>query len=192
MPRTATLALNEWAVLAVVVEKPRHGYDIAAALDRDSEIGRAWRLGRPLVYRALDRLEEAGYIERRRTEPGDAAPPRTVYGATRKGRAALKRWLHEPVQRLRDVRSALLLKLVLIDRLGLDRAPLVEAQQGSLRRRVRRLRRPRRRRSRRPAAPPPRPGDQRVPRRPLTAIAVEWWGRKGTRTPGLCRVKAAL
>jgi DNA-binding PadR family transcriptional regulator len=131
MPRTATLALNEWAVLAVVAERPRHGYDIAAELDRDSEIGRAWRLGRPLVYRALDRLEEAGYIERRRTEPGDAAPPRTVYGATRRGRAALKRWLHEPVERLRDVRSALLLKLVLIDRLGLDRAPLVEAQRAA-------------------------------------------------------------
>jgi DNA-binding PadR family transcriptional regulator len=129
MPPTATLALNEWAVLAVVAEKPRHGYDIAAELDRGTAIGRAWRLGRPLVYRALDRLEEAGYIERRRTEPGDAAPPRTVYGATRKGRAALKRWLHEPVVRLRDVRSALLLKLVLIDRLGLDRAPLVVAQQ---------------------------------------------------------------
>jgi DNA-binding PadR family transcriptional regulator len=131
MTHTATLALNEWAVLAVVVEKPRHGYDIAAELGRDSEIGRAWRLSRPLVYRALDRLEEAGCIERRRTEPGDAAPPRTVYGATRKGRAALKRWLHEPVERLRDVRSALLLKLVLIDRLGMDRAPLVTAQRAA-------------------------------------------------------------
>lgn len=131
MPRTGTLALNEWAVLAVVAERPRHGYDIAAELGRDSQIGRAWRLGRPLVYRALDRLEEAGFIERRRTEPGDAAPPRTVYGATRKGRTALRRWLHEPVERLRDVRSALLLKLVLLDRLGLDRGPLVDAQQAA-------------------------------------------------------------
>lgn len=131
MPRAATLALNEWAVLAVVVEKPRHGYDIATELDRNSPIGRAWRLGRPLVYRALDRLEAAGCIEKRRVEPGDAAPQRTVYGATRKGRAALKRWLVEPVDRLRDVRSELLLKLVLLDRLGLDRAPLVTAQQAA-------------------------------------------------------------
>jgi DNA-binding PadR family transcriptional regulator len=129
MTRPATLALNEWAVLAVVVEKARHGYDIAAELGRDSEIGRAWRLGRPLVYRAIDRLEEAGLIERRRTEPGDAAPQRTVYGPTRKGRTALKRWLVEPVDRLRDVRSELLLKLVLLDRLGLDRSPLVDAQR---------------------------------------------------------------
>ena len=35
------------------------------------------------------------------------------------------------MQRLRDVRSALLLKLVLIDRLGLDRAPLVEGQRAA-------------------------------------------------------------
>lgn len=125
----ASLGLNEWAVLAVVVERPRHGYDIATELGRGSEIGRAWRLGRPLVYRALDRLEAAGCIERRRVEPGDAAPQRTVYGATRRGRTALKRWLHEPVDRLRDVRADLLLKLVLLERLGMDRAPLVAAQQ---------------------------------------------------------------
>jgi PadR family transcriptional regulator AphA len=49
MAQRATLALNEWAVLAVVAERPRHGYDIAAELDRETEIGRAWRLGRPIV-----------------------------------------------------------------------------------------------------------------------------------------------
>src|SRR5690606_20127607 len=100
-----------------------------AELKRSAPIGDAWRVTRPLVYRALERLEALGYAEPRRTEPGEGGPPRTVYGATRSGRAALRSWLASPVQHLREVRSALLLKLVLLDRLGLDRAELLEAQR---------------------------------------------------------------
>jgi len=124
-----TLSLNEWAVLGVLVDGPRHGYDIAAELAPGTPIGDAWRLSRQLVYRALDRLTAIGYAEERRSEPGDAGPPRVVYGATRQGRAALRRWLTTPVDHLRDVRSGLLLKLLLHDRLGLDRTALLVAQR---------------------------------------------------------------
>jgi DNA-binding PadR family transcriptional regulator len=127
--RRTTLSLNEWAVLGVLVQRPRHGYDIAAELRRGATIGRAWRVDRQFVYRALERLEGLGLAEPRRTEPGEGGPPRTVFGSTRKGRAALKSWLHEPVEHLRDVRGGLLLKLVLLQELDLDRGPLVEAQR---------------------------------------------------------------
>ena len=123
------MSLNEWAVLGVLVDRPRHGYDIAAELRRGATIGRAWRVDRQFVYRALDRLEDLGLAEPRRTEPGEGGPPRTVFGPTRKGRAALKAWLHEPVDHLRDVRGALLLKLVLLQELHMDLVPLVEAQR---------------------------------------------------------------
>jgi DNA-binding PadR family transcriptional regulator len=129
MERRPTLSLNEWAVLGVLVDRPRHGYDIAAELQPGTAIGDAWRLTRQLVYRALERLDALGLAETRRTEPGDAGPPRTVYGATRRGRVALRAWLGTPVTHLRDVRSALLLKLVLLERLGLERGPLVRAQR---------------------------------------------------------------
>lgn len=128
MERRATLSLNEWAVLGLLAERARHGYDIAAELRPGAVVGDTWRVTRPLVYRALERLEALGLVEPRRTEPG-AGPPRTVYGATRHGRAALRTWLETPVAHLRDVRSALLLKLVLLERLGRDRAPLVRAQR---------------------------------------------------------------
>ena len=45
------------------------------------------------------------------------------------GRDALRRWLVTPVDHLRDVRSAFLLKLVLLERLGLERGDLVAAQR---------------------------------------------------------------
>jgi PadR family transcriptional regulator AphA len=130
--RRPTLSVNEWAVLGVLVDKPRHGYDIAAELARGTPLGDVWRVTRPLVYRALERLEAQALVEPRRTEPSDAGPPRTVYGPTRRGRSALRAWLDAPVEHVRDVRSALLLKLVLLDRLGLDRASLVAAQRHQL------------------------------------------------------------
>lgn len=131
MDRRASLSLNEWAVLGLLVEEPRHGYDVAAALRPSAPLGAAWRVDRQFVYRALERLEALGLAEARRTEPSGAGPPRTVYGPTRRGRSALRRWLDAPVEHLRDVRSALLLKLVLLDRLDLARQPLVDAQRAA-------------------------------------------------------------
>jgi DNA-binding PadR family transcriptional regulator len=128
MQRRPKLSLNEWAVLGVLADAPTHGYDIASALGPDTPIGDAWRLNRQLVYRALERLEALGLVEPRRTEPGDAGPPRTIYGITRRGRSELRTWLDTPVEHLRDVRGALLLKLVVLEHLGLPHTALVHAQ----------------------------------------------------------------
>ena len=116
-------------MLGVLCGAPSHGYDIAAALRPSAPLGAAWRVDRQFVYRALERLEGLGLVEPRRTEPSESGPPRTVFGATRRGRAELRRWLDSPVLHLRDVRSALLLKLLLLERLGLDRRPLLDAQR---------------------------------------------------------------
>jgi DNA-binding PadR family transcriptional regulator len=127
--RRPTLSLNEWAVLGVLVERPRHGYDIAAELRAGTPIGDVWHLTRQLVYRALERLEALGLVEPCRTEPSTAGPPRTVYGPTASGRAGLRDWLVTPVKHIRDVRNALLLKLVITEQLGLDPDELIHAQR---------------------------------------------------------------
>jgi hypothetical protein len=56
-------------------------------------------------------------------------PSRTLLRATPAGRRAFARWLTTPVQHLRDVRSELLVKLLLHQRLGRDPAKLVAAQR---------------------------------------------------------------
>lgn len=127
--RRPTLSLNEWAVLGVLAQKARHGYDIAAALQPGTPIGDVWRLTRQLVYRALERLEALGLAERGRTEPGIAGPPRTVFSATRRGRGRLDTWLVTPVTHIRDIRNAFLLKLVITEQLGRDHRDLVAAQR---------------------------------------------------------------
>lgn len=127
--RRETLSLNEWAVLVCLVERPRHGYDIAAALAPDAPLGAVWRVSRQLVYRAIDRLTALGLAEPHGAEPGAGGPPRQVVGATDLGRQRALAWVREPVAHLREVRSGLLLKLVAAPRLGVDVAPLVAAQR---------------------------------------------------------------
>lgn len=122
------LAPGEWSVLALLSDAPAHGWAIAKAMSRNGEIGSVWAVGRPLVYRAIDLLESRGLIEAVGSEPGSRGPNRALFKATPDGREALARWLAEPVDHMREVRSLLLLKLVLIERAGLDNRPLLEAQ----------------------------------------------------------------
>lgn len=129
MERRPTLSINEWAVLGVLVDHPRHGYDIAAELQPGTPIGDAWQLTRQLVYRALERLEALGMAEPQRTEPSAAGPPRTIYAPTALGHTTLTTWLATPVEHMREVRNALLLKLLIADHLGRDPVPLVRAQR---------------------------------------------------------------
>ena len=129
MERRETLSLNEWAVLACLVERPRHGYDIAAELAPGAELGTVWRVSRQLVYRALDRLQALGLAQPGPSEPGAGGPPRQVFAPTVAGRERVTCWVAQPVAHLRDVRGELLLKLVVAGRLAIDVMPLVEAQQ---------------------------------------------------------------
>jgi PadR family transcriptional regulator AphA len=129
MERREALSLNEWAVLACLVEQPRHGYEIASELAPGTQLGEVWRVPRKLVYRALDRLAALSLVEPRHAEPGEGGPPRQVFGPTPDGRARVVAWVDEPVDHLRDVRGALLLKLVVGGRLAIDPGPLAEAQR---------------------------------------------------------------
>jgi DNA-binding MarR family transcriptional regulator len=81
------------------------------------------------VYRALGRLEEQGLISEAGEEPGEPGPRRMVYEATGKGHRAVAQWRAEPVRHLRDVRSALLAKVLLRQRAGERLGPLVVEQR---------------------------------------------------------------
>jgi PadR family transcriptional regulator AphA len=123
------LSLVENLVLALILEGPTHGFAIARILGRGGAIGRVYEVPRPLVYRAVDRLVEAGVARPLRVEAGDHGPPRTVVTATNPGRRMARAWLSAPVEHVRDIRTELLVKLALLDRAGKDARPLLEAQR---------------------------------------------------------------
>lgn len=125
---TVKMRLGEWACLGLLYPAPNHGFAIAARLKPSGDIGRVWSLSRALTYRALDQLIARGLVQPIGEEPGIAGGNRTVLAATREGRAQLRRWLTTPVEHLRDLRSELLLKLVIADACRIDVAAMLERQ----------------------------------------------------------------
>jgi DNA-binding PadR family transcriptional regulator len=123
------LLLGEWACLGILYPAPAHGFAVAARLKVDGDVGRVWSLSRALTYRSLDQLMVRGYIHAIGEEPGIAGGNRTILAATRSGRAQLRSWLATPVLHLRDLRSELLLKLVLADLCAIDITAMLAAQR---------------------------------------------------------------
>jgi DNA-binding PadR family transcriptional regulator len=123
------LLLGECASLGILYARPAHGFAIAARLRPDGDVGRVWSLSRPLTYRALDQLAARGYVEAIGEEPGIAGGNRTILAATRSGRAHLRKWLNTPVLHLRDLRSELLLKLVVADICDIDITDMLHRQR---------------------------------------------------------------
>jgi DNA-binding PadR family transcriptional regulator len=123
------LLLGEWACLGILYPAPTHGFAIAARLKPGGDVGRVWSLSRALTYRSLDQLTIRSYIQPVGEEPGIAGGNRTILTATRTGRAQLREWLATPVVHLRDLRSELLLKLVIADICNIDITRMLETQR---------------------------------------------------------------
>jgi DNA-binding PadR family transcriptional regulator len=119
-------------VLALLCERPAHGWALARQLSATGELGSIWSLGRPLVYRSLEILEERGLIVPCGNEPGARGPNRTIFRATPAGHTAVAEWLSEPVERVREGRSLLLLKLVFAQRTCVDPRPMLLAQHDAI------------------------------------------------------------
>lgn len=125
------MALAEWTVLVLLSQRPAHGFAVSQLTAPDGELGRIWRIPRPVVYRAIGRLLDAGFITPESVEPG-LGPQRTIYTVTARGREEAEHWLSMPVEHVRDMRSHLLIKLALLHRAGRDPADLIKRQRAAL------------------------------------------------------------
>ncbi|MEU3838688.1 helix-turn-helix transcriptional regulator [Streptomyces sp. NPDC028635] len=123
------LPLAEWIVLALIAERPSHGFAIAALTAEGAAIGEFWYISRPMVYRSITRLVERELITPVGAEEGNRGPQRMVYAATRSAKLAVSRWLSEPVTQLFDVRADLTIKLLLLQRREASPTRLVERQR---------------------------------------------------------------
>jgi PadR family transcriptional regulator AphA len=120
----AQLARN--VVLALVVHTPRHGWAIHEELSPTGDIGRAWTLSRQLVYRAIDTLVEDGLVKR--ATPKDGGGDKVIISPTAAGKRMAMQWLDSPVTHLRDVRTELVLKVMLREKMELPLASFLTAQ----------------------------------------------------------------
>jgi PadR family transcriptional regulator AphA len=125
-------SLAEYVILGLIAERPAHGFALARLVTPEGPLGQVYEIPRPVVYRALGRLMDAGLVQPQRVEHGAGGPQRTVVRVTARGRRALRQWLNEPVSHIRDLRTELLAKLALLARAGSDPGPLLAAQRRAL------------------------------------------------------------
>jgi DNA-binding PadR family transcriptional regulator len=99
-----------YALLGLLEEADRHGYDLKQSYDRRFGGSRPLRFGQ--VYRTLAQLQKGGLIEVVGVEPG-AGPDRKRYSITAEGVTDLERWLSEPEQPQPQLQTVLFQKVVL-------------------------------------------------------------------------------
>ena len=104
-----------WAVLGLLDQRARSGYDLKTAVDRT--IRHFWAASYGQIYPELKQLEAAGWIRGAAADRGGRA--RRVYELTPSGRAALDGWLHGTETRV-ELRDESLLRLFFADALPVD------------------------------------------------------------------------
>ncbi|MEV5652222.1 PadR family transcriptional regulator [Nocardia sp. NPDC052254] len=82
------------AVLAALIERPMHRYELAAVLrerGKDSDMDIKWGS----LYTVVQNLEKHGFVEVIGSERDGARPERTIYRLTDSGRAEAEDWTRE-------------------------------------------------------------------------------------------------
>ena len=113
-----TLLPGEYAVLGMLALRPMHGYEMARFFDRD-ELSDVCPIEQSLLYTYIRNVEERALVTFHEERIGQR-PPRKCYVLSEAGRSLLDRWLHQPVERMREVRLEFLLKLYFLHQLDVD------------------------------------------------------------------------
>ncbi len=118
------------AVLGLLRQKPRHGYELRAAFEAMVGGQDNWDVKPAQIYSTLARLEDAGLVERQATLK-DGGPEKRVYTITPRGLAELESWFACPVP-TEHQRNEFFLKLMVALATGSDVRQLVYAQRSGL------------------------------------------------------------
>ena len=129
MPRQShQLAAADYALLGLLMVGPRHGYELAPHFAPNGDLGLVCTLRLPRLYALLHTLEELGLVVCEGSVIS-GGPPRKVFHLTDSGRETFRRWVEQPIRRLRQIRQDFLLKLYFSRTLpGHDTARLIEGQ----------------------------------------------------------------
>jgi len=106
--------LLEYVILGLLLEKPRHAYDLLAEFK--GSLGQVCGATHSRVYGAVRSLEERGWAVSE-TVPQGNRPPRKVFRITTEGRDEFLRWVQTPVPARREIRDDFLSRLMLAQNL---------------------------------------------------------------------------
>ncbi|MFI5497264.1 PadR family transcriptional regulator [Actinoplanes sp. NPDC051859] len=114
------------ALLGLLENGPRHGYDLKRSYDETFGRDRALHYGQ--VYATMARLLKNGLVEVE-SEPG-AGPDRKRYAITDAGVTDVVEWIRRPEQPEPYLQSTLYTKVVLALLTGRDAAAVLDVQRG--------------------------------------------------------------
>jgi DNA-binding PadR family transcriptional regulator len=83
-----------YAILGLLAQHPRHGYELRSAFEAVVGGDANWAVKPAQIYTTLDRLEQAGLVERSSDLGEGEEPSRRVYDVTAAGMEALKEWFY--------------------------------------------------------------------------------------------------
>jgi DNA-binding PadR family transcriptional regulator len=86
------------AILGLLAQRPRYGYELRAALVAVVGGEQNWDVKPAQIYTTFARLEQANLIVEERVEQ-DAGPEKRIYDITPAGRGELDKWFASGVQR---------------------------------------------------------------------------------------------
>ncbi|MBI5031519.1 MAG: PadR family transcriptional regulator [Chloroflexi bacterium] len=81
------------AVLGLLAQRPRHGYDLRAAFQAMVGGEENWDVKPAQIYTTLARLEKSGLVKEDSVEQ-DAGPEKRIYALTRAGQNTLTEWFN--------------------------------------------------------------------------------------------------
>jgi DNA-binding PadR family transcriptional regulator len=119
------------ALLGLLAQKPRHGYELHAAFEAVVGGEQNWDVKPAQIYTTLTRLEKDGLVKEDGLEQG-GGPEKRIYTVTRAGREALAEWFASGVA-LDHQRDEFFVKLLLAIATG-EASPLkiIQTQRNKL------------------------------------------------------------
>lgn len=84
------------AILGLLAQQPRHGYELRAAFEALVGGDEMWEVKPAQIYTTLSRLEEAGMVQQDCVDQ-DGGPEKRVYSLTPSGHAELAEWFNSGV-----------------------------------------------------------------------------------------------
>jgi DNA-binding PadR family transcriptional regulator len=86
----------QYAILALLAQRPRHGYDLRDAFE--AALGGNWPLNSGQIYSSLERLCRDGLVAEAGTERG-GGPEKHLWALTEAGRSEVAAWFAAAVPR---------------------------------------------------------------------------------------------
>ncbi len=116
------------ALLGLLEERPRHGYELKRRFDESFPAARPLPFGQ--IYATLARLRRDGFVDVAAVESG-AGPDRKLYVITPEGVGDLERWLDGPAPPAAQARSELFVKVIVALLSGRDPNKVLDTQRAA-------------------------------------------------------------